>query len=261
MDLSQQLIATGLSALQAHAYLLLLEHGRITPPLAAKKLDTTRTNAYKLLDRLVELGLAKREEVSKKSYYAPNNPMALSNLVAEQRNMASVREDAVKKVLSGLLAQYHTHSEQPDVTVVTGREAVAAAYRAQIQQLQPLYFIRSRSDIPVMGFDVMHELRVAPARHGVSRFGITPDLTSGVTTSDGDSRSKLVRTWVRHEDYDAPVEWSVSGSSLLIILFGSEPHAVTITNPLIADAFMQLWQLLNTLLKAAPYSTGLPRRK
>jgi predicted transcriptional regulator len=260
MELQQQLIATGLNELQASAYLLLLEHGKITPPRAAKELKITRTNAYKLLDKLAELGLAKREEINKKFFYEPNNPMALSNLVAEQRNIASAREDAVKQVLGNLLARYHTHTEQPSVEVVTGREAVVVAYRTQIQQLQPIYFIRSRSDIPVMGFDAMHDIRITPDRHGVKRYGITPDLSTGVTPTAGDTRSNLTRTWVRQEDYEAPVEWSVSGDSLLIILFGSEPHAVTITNPIIADAFRQLWQLLNALLTSPPYAEGLPRR-
>lgn len=260
MDIEQQLITAGLNESQASAYLLLLEKARINPPQAAKELKITRTNAYKVLDRLTEIGLARRLEENKKFVYEPANPMALSNLVAEQRNAASVREDAVRSVLNELLAKYHTHSEQPSVEVATGKDAVIAAYRQQILQLEPIYFIRSRSDIPVMGYDALHEIRVMPARHNVDRFGITPDLSTGVTSSNGDERSNLTRTWVRQEDYEAPVEWSVSGSSLLIVLFGSEPHAVTITNPIITDAFKQVWQLLDSCLRAMPYYKDLPRR-
>lgn len=256
---TQELIATGLSELQARAYALLLEKGSITPPLAATSLKITRTNAYKILDKLVELGLARKDEQTKKVSYTPDNPLALTNLVAEQRNLASAREDAVKHVLKKLLAKYHTHTEQPSVQVVTGRENVAEAYRQQIQQLQPIYFIRSRADIPVIGFETLHEIRVMPSRHDVKRYAITPDLSTGTTSSEGDKRSKLTRTWVRQEDYNAPVEWSVSGSSLLIVLFGSEPHAITITNPLIAEAFSQIWHLLDTCLRAMPYYKNLPR--
>lgn len=254
------LIATGLNSAQAHTYALLLEHGSLSPPKLASQLNLTRSNSYKVLDQLVDMGLARREEVKKKYVYFPDNPMALSNLVAEQRNIATAREDAVKTVLKDLLAAYHSHTDQPSVQVVTGRDKVADAYRQQITQLEPIYFIRSRADIPVMGFDTLHELRVMPARHGVKRHGITPDLSTGTTSSKGDGRSNLQRTWVRQEDYNAPVEWSVSGSSLLIVLFGSEPHAITITNPLIADAFRQLWALLNSCLQSMPYYSHLPRR-
>jgi predicted transcriptional regulator len=255
------LIATGLNEPQAQAYAFLLEKGSATPPQVAKHLQLTRTNAYKVLDRLTELGLARKEEVKKKFTYLPDNPMALANLVAEQRNLATAREEAVKQVLGNLLEKYYTHEEQPTVSVVTGREAVAEAYRQQIRLLQPLYFIRSRSDIPVMGFDTMHEIRVMPARHNVKRWGITPDLNTGPVNPEGDVRSNLTRTWVRQEDYTAPVEWSVSGQTLLIVLFGAEPHAITITNPMIAEAFKQLWHMINTMVQTMPYFKDLPRTK
>lgn len=256
---STKLVATGLSEQQAYAYALLLEKGEVTPPSAAPVLGLSRSNAYKLLDKLVELGLATKKEQRKKFVYSPANPMALSNLVAEQRNLAEKQEQAVKAVLSDLLAKYHVHTEQPGIEVVSGRENVANAYRSQINQLETVYFIRSRADIPVMGFDTMKEIRITPARHGVQRFGINPDLASGTTPTDGHKRSNLTRTWVRQEDYNAPVEWSVSGSSLLIVLFGAEPHAITITHPIIADAFRQIWILLNQCLQTMPYYKNLPR--
>lgn len=253
------LIATGLNETQAQTYLLLLQHGSVSPPLLARELKLTRSNAYKVLDKLVDLGLARKEVVAKKFTYYPDNPLALTNLIAEQRNLATAREEAVKRVMGDLLAHYHQHTEQPDIDIVTGRDAVAEAYRQQIRLLEPIYFIRSRADIPVMTFDTMHELRVMPARHDVKRYGITPDLTVGPVNPDADKRSGLERTWVRQEDYNAPVEWSVSGPTLLIVLFGEEPHAITITSPIIAQAFQQLWGLLNNCLQAMPYYKTLPR--
>lgn len=255
----EKLVAVGLSEQQATTYALLIERGSVAPPKAAEALGLSRSNAYKVLDNLVELRLATKTERAKKFVYSPANPMALSNLVAEQRNLAVKREEAVNAVLNDLLAKYHAHTEQPTVEVVSGRENVANAYRSQISQLQPIYFIRSKLDIPTMGFDTLHEIRVLPARHNIKRFGITPDLATGTTSTNSDKRSQLERTWVKQEEYDAPVEWSVSGSSLLIVLFGAEPHAITISNPLIADAFKQLWHLLNGCLQTMPYYKDLPR--
>ena len=257
--ITNDLVATGLNTTQAEAYMLLLQHGSVSPPLLAKELHLTRSNAYKVLDQLTELGLVQREEVKKKFVYRPDNPLGLSNLVAEQRNIAVEREEAVKRVMNTLLASYHQHTEQPNVRVVTGHQAVVEAYHAQIRLLKPIYFMRSRADIQALGFDTMHEIRVKPGRHEVERHGITPDMSTGPASNDADKRNNLERTWVKNEDYNAPVEWSVSGSTLLIILFGSEPHAITITNPLIADAFLQIWKIMNTTLQAMPYYKDLPR--
>lgn len=253
------LVATGLNTTQAEAYALLLEQGSVAPPHLASKLKLSRTNAYKVLDQLTELGLARREEIKKKYIYFPDNPLALTNLVAEQRNLATAREEAVKSVMNDLLASYHQHTEQPDIAVVTGHDAVVDAYHQQIQLLKPIYFLRSRSDITSLGFDAMHEIRVKPARHGIKRHGITPDMTTGPVNPSGDKRSNLERTWCKQEDYSAPVEWSVSGSTLLIVLFGSEPHAITITNPIIAESFLQIWKLLRNCLHTSPYYKHLPR--
>lgn len=260
MDVNtEHLVAAGLNAAQAEAYVLLLEQGRVTPPEAAKELQITRTNAYKVLDRLTELHLAKREEVNKKFIYEPANPTALSNLVSEQRNIANIREEAVKNVIGDLLEKYHSNMEQPDVQTVSGKQAVIDAYKNHIAELEPIYLIRSSNDLPVMGFDTMHQIRAYPAQHGIDRYGITPDMSAGAGSPERDARTNFHRTWTRQEDYNAPVEWSVSGSSLLIVLFGKEPYAVTITNPLIADAFRQIWQMLDTMLHAMPYYDDLPR--
>lgn len=256
---SNQLIATGLTAPQAEAYLYLLEHGKTSPPQLAAAQKLTRSNAYKVLDKLVELGLAVREEHHKKFTYLPGNPMNLNNLAAEQRNAATAREEAVKNVMGDLLKSFRGSTNQPHVHVVSGKEAVINAYRTQIRLLEPIYFVRSRSDVPMLGFDEMHEIRTTSTRHGVKRYGITPDINRGPTTTAADKRSSLERTWMKYEDYTAPVEWSVCGSTLLIVVFDSEPHAITITNEFVAEAFLQMWTLLRTCLRAMPYYNQLPR--
>lgn len=253
------LITAGLSPQLATAYALLLEQGQITPTEAAKAVKLTRSNAYKVLDRLVEIGLAQKKDVNKKLTYSPSNPLALTTLVGEARNRVAAQEEAVKVVMNNLLAKYYESTEQPSVQVVTGREAVAAAFRQQIDLREPVHFIRTRADIPTLGFEAMHDIRVGPAEHGQQRYGITPDMHNGPSNPENDVRSKLKRTWVKHEEYTAPVEWSVSGSTLLIVLFGAEPHAITVSNPIIADAFLQLWRIMDSCLRAMPYYAELPR--
>lgn len=258
MDM-QAFITAGLTEQQARVYLLLIENGELTPPTLARKLKLSRTNAYKILDKLVELKLALKDDSKTKTVYRSSSPMMLLNIVAEQRNKVTAQEQAIKGMLNELMDRYHSNSDSVDVAVVHGREAVIAAYRHQIATQQPLHFIRSRADVIAMSFDTMHEIRMEPATDGTQRFGITPDITGGPTNPDMDTKSNLTRTWMKLEDYDAPVEWSVSGSSLLIIIFGEEPHAITITNTVVADAFRQLWVLLNGCLRAMSYYSELPR--
>lgn len=252
------LIATGLSKTQAAMYALLIEKGEITPPEAAIKLKLSRTNAYKLLDKLVELKLAARSSGNKTSYQI-SNPTALASLAANLRAEATARENAVTLVMKELVSKYYSHTEQPGVEIVTGNTSVANSFRNQIALGEDIYFVRSLRDVTSMGFDIMHELRTLPSRHGLKRFGILPDGIKGPVNYEGDKQSNLKTTWVKSEDYDMPVEWSVTKSSLLIVLYGSEPYALTISNPLIAGSFLQIWHLLDSCLKAMPYYESLPR--
>lgn len=259
MDITNKLIATGLNELQSKAYVLLLDAGELSPPNAARKLNISRTNAYKLFERLEEIGIAKKSKSKGVTSYEPNNPLALSSLVSEQRNIASQREDAVRDVLDDLTKRFEQKSHVSRVVVRRGKRAVIEAYKEQMLERKDLYFIRSRSDIPTIGFDEMHDIRVTPGRHGQKRHGITPDLAAGTQISQGDSRSNLTRTWVKEEDYTSPVEWSASGSSLLIVVFGSQPYAISIQDKVVTEAFLELFKLLDNLLRSMPYYPNLPR--
>lgn len=244
------LTAIGLTPLQAETYALLIEQGEIKPPEAAKRLKTTRSNAYKVLDKLVSMKLAIKIEQGKKVAYAASNPMAIGALTSRFRAEATAREEAANKIMHELLAKYHTHADKPGVTVVTGRKKVAEAYRQQINLREDIYFIRTKADIPAMGFNVMHDIRVTPARHGKQRCAImtAPD-EKGPINYDQHKRSNLEITWADRSDYTAPVEWSVTDSSLLIVLYATEPHAILIVDSIVAGAFIQLWRMLSTLLQ------------
>ena len=252
------LIATGLTKPQASAYALLIEKGKVSPPEAANKLSLTRTNAYKLFGKLVELGLAEKSK-EQKGFYQISNPTALTALAANLRDEATARENAIGSVMKDIVTKYYAHNEQPDVQVVSGRDQVANAFRNQTSLGEDIYFIRSKADITSMGFDTMHEIRVKPSRHGLNRYGILPDGNKGPINYESHKRSNLNITWVKKEDYNMPVEWSVTKSSLLIVLFGTEPHSITINNPIIASSFLQLWHVMSNLLKAMPYYDTQPR--
>jgi hypothetical protein len=85
------------------------------------------------------------------------------------------------------------------------------------------------------------------------------DKKEGPTNYENYKRTNLEVTWAKAEDYTMPVEWSVTKSSLLIILYGAEPHAITISNPVIAGAFLQLWHMMNSTLRMMPDYESLPR--
>jgi DNA-binding MarR family transcriptional regulator len=249
MDIDK-LTASGLSEQQAKTYSLLLNSGSITPPDAARLLNMTRSNAYKILDRLVEMGLAERKDIRKKLTYTPTNPSALVELSAKQRAEAVARENAVKNIMQELLGKYYSHTDKPDIATHTGQDETMIAYRKQLALQEDIYFIHTPVDVPLMGFDVMHEIRTAPARYGCKRYGILsapPD--NRPINYESHKRTNLEITWTTKKLYDAPVEWSATKSTLLIVSYAAIPQAIFISSPIIGSAFIQLWKMMDHLLK------------
>jgi len=250
MDITK-LTTIGLTPIQAEIYVLLMEHGELKPTTLVDELKLTRTNSYKLLDRLVEMGLATKIDVDKKFVYKPTNPIALSALADHYRAKAIAREEAAHSLTRELLDAYYKHTKKPTVKTFSGKDEVIKAYRRQSKLHEDVYFIRTKADISAMGFDTMHEIRVAPGRHGNWRYGILGTDT-GVINHESHKRGNLTTTIMDHKLYTAPVEWSVTDSSLLLVSYTQEPQAILIMDPTIALAFKQLWGLLNNLLREQP---------
>lgn len=242
----------GLSHPQAAAYVVLLEHGEVKPSEAAALLKTTRTNAYKVLDKLVKLQLAEKVEQQKKFIYRPTNPLALTAITAKYRAEAAAREEAAQQAIKPLLKQFYKLSDKPTVEVVSGVESVIHAYHKQLKLREDVLFIRTTADVASLGFEAMHNIRITPARFGNQRKGLMGAPEQGPVNYESHKRTNLDITWYDKELYNAPVEWSVTDSSLLIALFGNEPHAILIIDPLVAAAFRQIWNIMSMFFVERP---------
>lgn len=254
------LIKAGLTDLQARIYLYLLSKGSASPPRMSKALKITRTNTYKVLDRLVDLGLVSKVEINKKLVYKAEDPAALSALVAEERNKVLALEHSVKEALSDLRRQFKKINTQGDVKLLKGKQNVAASFEQQVQLNQPVYFLKARVDSPVMGFETMHHIRMLTRGKNQPRHGITQDTSDASKNAELDKRSNLMRTWIKAEDYTAPVEWSVSGDELNIVVYDSEPYVIQIKDSLVSDGFLQVWKLLDSKLRSDPDYKSMPQK-
>lgn len=257
---NQALRQLGLSNHQIKVYGYLLKHGPTPPPLLPEKLDLTRSNAYKVLDQLIEMGLVSRLELKKKLHYKAEDPIALMSLVAEQRNRAIALEKTVKEALKYLRADYQKSRADTEVQTYQGEVAIKMLYEHQAKLAKPIYFVKSRADVAGLGFESMDYIRRLPAKFHSLRYGITPDSTEAPINPAIDKASNLIRTWMASEDYTSPVEWTVSGDELMVVNFGDKPSAVRIKNPVVAESFRQLWQAFDKALRSQPHYRRLPRR-
>ena len=247
--MEKQLIMIGLNELEAKTYLYLLDYaaGR-KPAQVADALAITRTNAYKILDNLVQTGLARRSETTKTLSYVAENPIALVDFAAEARTKAKEVEKNVKDALRVLQQRYQKKVRHTDLETGYGKAAIVQAHAKQIREGGEVYFIKSRADIPFMGYPAMSEIRRRPGRSGMMRHGITPASPEARRDIVTDKENNLERKLLDGNEYSSSVEWTVSDDELAIINYSDQGSVIRIHDTDIAESFRQIWKALGRRL-------------
>ncbi len=252
------LVNLGLNSTQAKAYMALVRYGSLAPPELASKTGETRTNAYTVLDRLVELGLAKKDESKKKLVYRVENPVALEKLVKQYRDDALAREKLVKDSMPALLNFFYTYSEQPGVRFFQGKDGIEEIYKDHLRTGKTTRIIRSWKDRDFFGKGVFNVWRKRPAKHGIRTVMLSPDVEDANNDPELDRKLLWTRTWMKKEDYTAPVEWDIYGDKVSVISFGEEAIGMIIESPQIAESMRQIFALAERGLRATPDYDKMP---
>ncbi len=259
--MQEQLTAIGLTELQAKTYLYLLEYSQGRKPAqVAKDLGLTRTNAYKVLDQLQEYDLVRKSDADKTFRYFAEDPIALTSFVSKARNRAIELEKTVKQSLSSLQKKYNNHLGATGAETLRSKVAIIQAFKSQARTSSSIYFIKSRHDIPFMGYETMHGLRMLASQTGQLRFGITTDSIETPINPEIDGHANLSRTLIPESAYTSPVEWSVSANELLIVNYTNSGSVIKISDPFIATSFREIWKLLDENIQANPNASALPKK-
>lgn len=239
----------GLTKSQADMYIMLMQHGSITPPEAAKKSGETRTTVYSILEKLSKLGLAKRSETVKKITYLPTNPAALEHLAESKYQQSVVLKQQVLANMSRYMSFFYTFQEQPGVRFFQGKEGIFQMYEDQLRTQQDIYFLRSEQDKNLLGNTIY---KIINKRHklGIKVHGIEESEVDNVDFSDKNDK-KLGRdmAFYKKNTYTAPVNLYVYGDKTAIISYGEEVIGTIIESPQIATAFRQIHGLVKIAVK------------
>jgi predicted transcriptional regulator len=258
----------GLTNIQALAYKALVDGGPQSAPTVAAAIGESRTNSYKVLDKLVELSLAVKEPFGGKFHYSATSPAALEQLVRQQAETIHQKERRLNSELPHLLDYYFAHSERPSIRYFEGKDGIVSIYKDQIATGQPLCYIHTSAAMPFVGFQDLHQLRNTFPRLGIPRRTLSTDNGPGIPLppeeqypiAKSDEAMLLERTWIQPEDYSAPVEWSVYGDKLSVISYGEEAMGMIIESAPIAQAFQQLFNMLEEGMRRRPGYHLLPLR-
>ncbi len=237
------LVEAGLTDAQAVAYLKLLTHSPISPPSLAKVINESRTNTYKVLEQLDEMGLVSRDESSNKIKYTAKSPSSLESLLDNQEEEIRLKKKKLKNNIAELEKVYFEHTTQPGVTFEQGTDGIIKTFKDYTNTGKDLYMVRSWKDRDYLGKGVLSIWRKKPSTKGLTTHFLGPD-TESASQGKLDELYLIDKTWMTEDDYTSPVEWCAYGDKLAIISYGEEASTTIIQSPQIAEAFKQLHILL-----------------
>ncbi|HYH75362.1 MAG TPA: helix-turn-helix domain-containing protein [Candidatus Saccharimonadales bacterium] len=250
MDI-QLLEDIGLTNPQALAYKALIEKGSASAPAIAAHINESRSNTYKVLDKLCDLGLAVKDQNGKKQHYYPTSPAALEKLIRDKAAAVKLQESKLNAALPSMLDYYFAHSEQAGIRFFQGKEGMRQIFTEILKTGQTFHLLRSPADLKYYDPEFFSQLKKKRRAMGIKTISITPDVPSANHDPDIDQQDGMVRTWVHEDDYTAPVEWNIAGDKVAFISYGEEAMGILIESPQIAESFRQVFQLAAKSIRAA----------
>lgn len=245
MDL-KILTAAGLTEEEAQVYLLLLERGSLTAGELLESVKMKRSTLYQLLRGLESRGLVVEKEIRKKLRFSPAAPDILLDRAHERRVAAEKAEASLAEQLPILKTKFLVSVQKPVIRYYEGVEGLKQLYEAHLESGTDMYFIRTREAYTyreLFGKWWAHYLR-RRAKKNIQSFGLTPDDPHANHDPKNDASFKVVRTWLRPEDYEAPIEIAAFGDIVAIISYDNEIFGFTIENKSVARAFRQMFRLM-----------------
>lgn len=114
----------GLSEKEARVYMAALELGHATAEKLAEHAKVNRSTTYVQLESLMAKGLMSTHEEGKKTYFAPESPDALRQLIYKQKSAVNTREETLFQILPELLQHFESAGERPLVRFFPGKHGV-----------------------------------------------------------------------------------------------------------------------------------------
>jgi len=122
--LQKNLVQLGLTEKEAKVYLALLELGQESVQHIAQKSEINRATTYFILDSLMKQGLASKVEKDKTTFFSPEPPQQLINILKKQEAEIKQKVENFKTMLPELHGVYNLAENKPVVRFFEGKEGL-----------------------------------------------------------------------------------------------------------------------------------------
>lgn len=135
----------GLTKTQAKIYLTLVKNGPLSPTDIAGLTNETRTNAYAVSEKLVKLGLAKKDD-SKKMIISPESPEKIRYILSKKQQRIKSLNNNLSLVMPDLLSAFLLNNNVANIINISGREAIMMIYDSILNTKEDVFLLSNGFD-------------------------------------------------------------------------------------------------------------------
>lgn len=229
----QLLTQTGLSANQATIYELLLQLGPSKASKISQKSPLKRGLVYKILDELLALKLAKKEEKPGAiAVYTAEHPTLLRDMVKDKEEQIAQAKTSIEQLLPQITSQFNLAVGKPGVRFYEGLEGIRQVWWDSLNNTEEICTYGDLEAIAKNYGQLNEEYLKERKKRGIKKRGITND-------------SETNRNFLKNYDSDITVTKLIGGntpidfSDTVMQIYNNKISYTTLNNQLMIGVIIE----------------------
>jgi len=245
---TQALIGTGLTNDQALLYQLLLQKGGLQAGRIPRFMEVSRPHAYKLLQELIDLGIAtKNESPGKPARYVPAHPFAVQELLRKQREELEISNQTVQGVMGSLISEYTRSSQLPGIRIIPGIEGMKELYSEILFERSDICLIQSNLDKDTLERkNIIQDALKKQIQNSIHARVISP-IVKDISVEELKKRDVIQlteRKLLPKEQFSLPAQVTIYGNKVALVAYEQDLITTIIENKAIKATFQTLFEII-----------------
>ena len=226
---------------EADVYLSLLELGKATVSVIARKAGLNRTTGYHILDSLTVKGLVSVSGSEPLQEYVAESPDKITELLQKKFNEYQKYLNQAKETVPQLKS-FHNVSDRPKVRFYEGKQGLVDVYEDTLTSHEPLKAFANFEDMHKALPDYFPSYYLRRAKKGLNIRGIVPVTPEALERQKHNKEEAREMVFVPHDKYYFSPEIDMYDNKIMIASW-KEKLGIIIESAEIADAMKKIFEL------------------
>lgn len=222
----------GMTPKEVEAYIALvsLKSASISEIMSRAKIS--RKSIYEVLEKLLDKGLVSYTVRDGKKHFNAAHPERLIEVLKE-------KEEGVRAILPDLLEKYKEDKEETKVEVFLGTDGIKTVSNNILRVCKPMYSVSGNAEM----YDYLKyytpQFIMQRAELGIKRKAVYNESARKKNLDPPLTEIRYVP-----EEYGSPIQFTVYGEHVNLLIYSEVPVAIHIQNKDIAKSFMNYFMLM-----------------